>query len=153
MSNDTNDFEKRTWRAGDPTNPPADITRTDEYTPMSAEDAEIAAQQTDIGTRAPLMWLIIAYPLQHRGTVLTVQPGQIIGRKGEIHWRDPRMSRRHARFLLIEDNEGKQIYAVEPYQDRNGTYVNGTTIKTVTTINENDRLQMGDTLFVIKTLE
>lgn len=158
MSGKPDDFQRRKWQAQDPniqTSPGSDITYPDDEESELIETRAWQAISSGKDYRAPLMWLVVAYPLQYRGTILTVQPSHIIGRKGEIYWRDPRMSRQHAQFTLITDpqQDDLQRYIITPLQDRNGTFVNGQRIASPTILYENDRIQMGDTLFVVKTLE
>lgn len=102
-----------------------------------------------------LMWLIISSPEEHRGIVLPIADGAIIGRHGDIPRDDPRMSRKHARFSRIDDpmNPGRKIFEITPEKDRNGTLVNGTRIKTNTPLRENDVIIMGNTRFIVKVLE
>ena len=102
-----------------------------------------------------MLWLIIASPAEHRGTVLPVADGAIIGRHGDIPWHDARMSRKHAKFVRLDDPDspGQEVFAIEPEKDRNGTRVNGKRIKALTPLRENDVIIMGDTRFVVKVLE
>lgn len=146
MSEQDQPRNQSSWRDG------SDITAD---SPDVGETRVQDPVQFDMQPRTPLLWLVVARPLDQRGTILAVQPGQLIGRKGEIHWRDPRMSRLHARFTLEDDpaNPGRQIYLVAPQQDRNGTFVNGERITHPTPLVENDQVQMGDTVFVVKTLD
>lgn len=101
-----------------------------------------------------MMWLIISGPPEHRGTVLPIADGTIIGRRGDIPWDDARMSRQHAKFHRIEHPEiaGKEVFAISPQKDRNGTLVNGRRIQSTTPLRENDVIIMGDTRFVVKVL-
>lgn len=102
-----------------------------------------------------MMWLIVTSPPAFRGTVLPIDEGLVIGRHGDIRWHDPRMSRRHALFLKVSDpsNPNNTFFAIEPYQDRNGTMVNGRRILERTLLHENDVILMGDTRFVVKVLQ
>ena len=102
-----------------------------------------------------MLWLIIASPIEHRGTVLPIADGAIIGRQGDIPRDDARMSRKHARFIRIDDpdNPGYEIFAIKPEKSRNGTRINGKRIKVTTPLRENDVIIMGDTRFVVKVLE
>jgi hypothetical protein len=102
-----------------------------------------------------MMWLIVSNPEEHRGTVLPIAENTLIGRHGDIPWQDPRMSREHARFTILSDpnNPEREIFAVEPIKDRNGTVVNGHKISAATPLRENDVIIMGDTRFVVKVLE
>ena len=152
MQKEDNQSQRRSWRDIRQPRDPSEITSD------AVDVSETRVQDPahfDTHPRTPLLWLVVAHPLEQRGTMLVVQPGQIIGRKGEIHWRDPRVSRLHARFTLENDpaDPSQQVYVITPQQDRNGTYVNGELIMASTPIYENDRIQIGDTLFVVKTLD
>lgn len=97
-----------------------------------------------------LCWLVIREPRTQRGTILAVNPDQIIGRGRESHIRleDPRMSRTHARFTLEE--EGFVIWDVGA---RNGIYLNGEQVTDPRILKENDEIKMGDTVFIVKLLD
>lgn len=106
-------------------------------------------------TQLPLMWLVVMIPLSQRGTIIQVMPGQVMGRKGDIRWRDPRVSRRHVFFTLGTDPEryNQPAFIIHPHQDLNGTFVNGVRLKRPRPLRENDHIQMGDTVFIVKTLD
>lgn len=106
------------------------------------------------GKLAPMMWLIVARPIESRGTVIPVTSGAIIGRQGDIRWDDPRMSRKHASFEVVmdEDNARESLFTLTPVKDRNGTLINGRRAKGQTVLHENDVIIMGETHFVVKVL-
>jgi len=147
-------FQRKKWNAqpegGGTDAPAAPIEDSDEFaqTRIWNPSPKVLPQQ-------PMMWLIVAQPIEQRGMILAVQPGAIIGRHGDIRWGDLHMSRKHARFLLANDpsQAQREVYAVVPESDRNGTFVNGERIQHVTLLRENDVLEMGDTSFVVKILE
>ena len=136
-------FRRSRWR-GDENKETEDLVDTRSW----------RASQDVVGRQIPLLWFIVAEPLDNRGIVLPIKSGEIIGRKGEVRWGDPRMSREHARVHLVNhpDDPTHQIYAIEPLNDRNGTYINGHSIDRMTILLENDAVMMGDTLFVVKVL-
>ena len=101
----------------------------------------------------PLMWLIVAVPAQHRGTVLPMPSGSVIGRQGDVRWHDARMSRKHAQIDLVTNDMGHPAFILTPLNDRNGTLVNDQPITEATIIQENDVIEMGDTQFVVKVLK
>jgi hypothetical protein len=103
----------------------------------------------------PLMWLIVSRPMEQRGMVLPVAAGQLIGRQGDIRWPDGRMSRQHAKFLILDDptDSTNKVFAIAPYQDRTGTTLIGKRITQATLLQENDVIIMGDTRFVVKVLD
>ncbi len=102
-----------------------------------------------------LTWLIVMSPQEQRGMVLPIADDMVIGREGDIVWHDAHMSRKHARFTLIDDpiRYGRKVFAIEPEKDRNGTIVNGIKITGMTPLRENNTIIMGDTQFVVKVLE
>ncbi|PJF22369.1 MAG: hypothetical protein CUN56_06320 [Phototrophicales bacterium] len=97
-----------------------------------------------------LCWLVIREPRNKRGTILAIKPDQIIGRGREAHIRleDPRMSRVHARFTLEEAG-----FVIWDAGARNGIYLNGEKLSHSAVLHENDQLQMGETIFVVKLLD
>ena len=132
-----------------------DADMLDEQQFSAIDETRVWTPQFIATTGQPIMWLIISQPEESRGQLIRVQPGGIIGRQGEMRWNDPRMSRHHAHIMLLpmEDNPDKQVYAIAPFHDRNGTYVNGQRIDGLTVLHENDTVVMGDTHFVVKVLE
>ncbi|MBN1284099.1 MAG: FHA domain-containing protein [Anaerolineae bacterium] len=99
------------------------------------------------GSQEPLAWLVIAEG-PRRGHIIHVTPGQSIGRKGaDVVWDDPKISRMHARITL-EDGE----FYLWDFGTANGTFVNGERIRAATAVRENDRIKLGDTIFVLKIL-
>lgn len=99
------------------------------------------------GSQEPLAWLVIGEG-PRRGHIIPVTPGQSIGRKGaDIVWDDPKISRMHARITL---EDGK--FYLWDFGTANGTFVNDERIRAATEIQENDKIKLGDTLFVFKTL-
>jgi hypothetical protein len=138
MSKEHDEFQRKTW---DNHSTGTEIPSLEEE---SAYDENIQ----------PLMWLIVAQPLNYRGAVLQVTHGIVIGRQGDIRWTDARMSRQHALFSLVphpEDSK-RMVYAITPVNDRNGTSVNGEVITSQRMLEENDEIIMGDTYFIVKVL-
>ena len=143
-------FQRRKWGSQDSTNAPAAPDEEDE------EDLlQTRVWQPSPDILQPLLWLIVLEPIESRGIVVSVKPGAVIGRQGDIRWNDPHISRKHAHFMLVQNpaEAKKQIFAVAPLNDRNGTYINGERIHHVTLLQENDRVEMGNTLFVVKVIE
>jgi hypothetical protein len=105
-----------------------------------------------------LMWLVVSAPRARRGTILVVQPDDVIGRHSEadIQWADPRLSRRHARFTLESDpgtpDDPTPAYFIWPLEARHPILLDGQPIRGATRLRENAALQMGDTTFVVKLL-
>ncbi|MDQ7025863.1 MAG: FHA domain-containing protein [Anaerolineae bacterium] len=142
-------FQRRKWG----TNASTDV-------PLAPEEEEDLLKTTvwhpapDVLVQQPLLWLIVLEPIESRGVVIAVKSGAVIGRQGDIRWNDPHMSRQHAQFMLVQNpaQSGNQAFAIAPFNDRNGTYVNGNRIHHVTLLQENDRVEMGNTLFIIKVV-
>lgn len=146
MSGDDQRFQRATWNP--PPDPNDDFDQTSIWTPGS--DA--------IPPDPPLLWLIVAAPRPQRGTVLAVQPNDVFGRgaAADVKWDDTRLSRRHARFTLELDpdtpGDTRPAYFIWPLEARHGLAVNQAAIRGATRLKENDMIQMGDTLFVVKIL-
>jgi hypothetical protein len=138
-------FRRRSWGA-EPEPEEDGETNTDAWSP----------NQPVVAADHLLMWLIVSEPRGFRGAVLHVQPDQVLGRQGDVAWNDERMSRRHARFTLEADpntpDDPTPVYFVWPLEARNAVRLNGRAIRGAERIQENDRLQLGDTVFVVKTL-
>ncbi len=123
---------------------------------------EDAANRTENVTDAdgeaatlPLAWLIVKAPPEQRGAVLPVRPNHVIGREGDIHWDDPRLSRQHARFTLetpADAPEGPPLFHIWPFGPTNPVFVNGQPVRGATPLQENDEIRLGETLFVFKVL-
>lgn len=137
-------FRRRRWRA-DANKETEELIDTHSGQPV----ARAMPEQT------PLLWFIIAQPLEHRGVVLPLKNGETLGRKGNVRLGDPRISREHARVHLVNhpDDPNQFVFAIEPLNDRNGTYINGHRIDRITILLENDAVVMGDTHFIVKVLE
>jgi hypothetical protein len=133
--------------------------------PADASDVtEIVARpdQPDLGAYEgppPFCWLVIKEPPAHRGEILNIQPGQVIGREGDVRWPDSRLSRRHAQITFEPlhdpvDADAPPIYAFHlwPFAPTNPVILNGEEVRGATPLSENDELRLGDTLFVIKML-
>jgi hypothetical protein len=84
-----------------------------------------------------------------RGKFYGVKHGTVVGRKeGALLLEDPKVSARHAKFTVEDDD-----FVVWDLASGNGTYVNDKKIRGATTLNENDTIKIGETLFVVKFLE
>ena len=97
-----------------------------------------------------LGWLIVKdAPSLRRGQVLTLKQNVIYGRGSSAGHQvpDDKMSDIHCRIQRDETN-----WKVTDTGSTNGTYVNGTKIKETTTLQENDEIKMGTSVFVLKVL-
>lgn len=84
-----------------------------------------------------------------RGKFYPIKHGTVIGRKeGSLILTDPKVSSRHAKFTVEDDD-----FLIWDLASANGTYVNGKKIRGATELNENDVIKIGDTVFVVKLLE
>ncbi len=118
-----------------------------------AEPEDATAEQA--ANPMPLAWLIVKAPTERRGEVLSVRPNQVFGREGDIRWDDPRLSRQHARFTLekpADAPEASPCFHIWPFGPTNPVYVNGQAVRGATPLQENDEIQLGETLFVFKVL-
>lgn len=101
-----------------------------------------------------LTFLIVQSPIKYRGRVFKVVPGQVIGRRNaDVLINDRRVSRQHARINLeVEPQSGREQFAIFDFGTPNGTFVNHNRIIGREIIQENDIIQMGDHIFIFKTL-
>lgn len=150
MSKDDS-FQRRKWGTNESTDVPPPPNNDDDEDVLQTN---IWHPSPDVLPQQPLLWLIVLEPVESRGVVIPVKSGAVIGRQGDIRWNDLHMSRKHAHFMLVQNpaQAEKQVFAVAPFNDRNGTYVNGERIHHVTLLQENDHVEMGNTLFVVKVV-
>ncbi|MDD2920803.1 MAG: FHA domain-containing protein [Anaerolineales bacterium] len=84
-----------------------------------------------------------------RGRFYPVKQGTVVGRKeGALILDDPKVSSRHAKFTIEDDD-----FIIWDLASANGTYVNDKRIREATALYENDTIRIGETVFVIKLLE
>lgn len=85
------------------------------------------------------------------GKFYPLRDGTVVGRKynkeGDLILDEPKVSSMHAKFKM-EDG----LFVVWDLGSTNGTYVNGHKIREATILEENDLVQIGDTVFVVKLL-
>ena len=132
--------------------PRSSVDATEGMAEDAAEDATAADEDALV---MPLAWLIVKTPPARRGTVLPVQPNQVIGREGDIRWDDASLSRQHARFTLeapADASDGPLCFHVWPFGPADPVYVNGEPVRGATPLQENDEIRLGETLFVFKVL-
>jgi len=109
------------------------------------EEDETVVERVETG----LLGFLIVKEGARRGQVHRIRHGTTIGRgEAKILIRDPKISRFHAKFTVEEG----QFY-VWDFGSENGTLVNGSRIREATPLQENDLIRVGDTAFVLKTLE
>lgn len=97
-------------------------------------------------------WLVVkrgSYGAR-RGLIFPVRHGSFIGRNKtcQVVLGDPKVSKEHAK-LIIENGH----FVISDILTPQGTYVNGNKIREATALKENDVIQVGDTVMVLKTLE
>jgi len=123
--------------------------------PTADSKAEDAEDDQNQASPPPLAWLIVKEPTDRRGEIVPVQANQIIGREGDLHWDDPRLSRQHARLTLepVKDApEDPPVFHLWPFGPTNPVYINEREIRGATPLHENDEIRLGETLFVFKVL-
>lgn len=118
--------------------------------------------QLDLGpedepTLGPLALLFVKKPVNHRGQVIVVLPGQVIGRmNADVVISDQKISRQHARINVDTeiDENGEEIlrFAVFDFGTPNGTFVNGKRVNGRQVLNEDDEIRFGGHTFAFKTL-
>lgn len=64
-----------------------------------------------------------------------------------------KISRFHAKVRLEKDELGNDTYVVWDLASRNGTLVNGQKVRAPVPVRENDTIQIGSTVFVLKIVE
>lgn len=84
-----------------------------------------------------------------RGKWYPIYNGAIIGRdEGNVILDDPKVSGSHAK-ITFENGQ----YFIWDFGSSNGTYVKGRRIREATPLEENDRVKIGDTVFLVKLLD
>lgn len=85
---------------------------------------------------------------QRRGRWYPIYNNTTIGRKkAEVILDDERVSSTHAKITFE-----KNAYHIWDFGSTNGTFVNGKRIREAVTLQENDRIKIGDTVFLLKLL-
>lgn len=109
------------------------------------DDDETVVERAETG----LLGFLIIKEGMRRGQVHRIRHGTTIGRReAKIILRDPKVSRSHAKFTVEDDQ-----FHIWDFGSENGTFVNGKQIREATSLQENDTIKVGDTAFVLKTLE
>jgi len=99
----------------------------------------------ELGTLG-LLWVLEGY---RRGKIYKISEGDLVGKKeGKLILDDPKVSTPHCRFR-IEKNK----FVLWDCGSKNGTFVNGKRITSVTTLEENDQIKIGDVVFVFKVMQ
>jgi hypothetical protein len=84
-----------------------------------------------------------------RGHIYNINDNSVVGRReGDLILDDPKVSNPHAKFT-IEDGQ----FILWDFGSRNGTFVNGERIRAATLLKENDKIKIGDSIFILKILE
>jgi hypothetical protein len=74
-------------------------------------------------------------------------------RENNIVLIEGKVSRFHAKLRLEKDEEGHDTFVVWDLASRNGTRVNGEKVRAPLPVKENDTIQVGNTVFVLKVVE
>ena len=141
--------DERTLAPGRRSRPsPADGTQT--IAPQSGRGSVTGTIVEGPQETGCLGWLIVKEaPAMRRGHVQKLAQNVIYGRGSNAGQQvpDDKMSDIHCR---IQCNE--TTWKITDTGSTNGTYVNGTKIKETTTLQENDEIKMGSSVFVLKVL-
>ena len=141
--------DERTLAPGRRSRPsPADGTQT--IAPQSGRGSVTGTIVEGPQETGCLGWLIVKEaPAMRRGHVQKLAQNVIYGRGSNAGQQvpDDKMSDIHCR---IQCNES--TWKITDTGSTNGTYVNGTRIKETTTLQENDEIKMGTSVFVLKVL-
>lgn len=101
----------------------------------------------------PIGYLFIAAPEHRFGRYYIVRGSAMIGRSPNypIQLNDSYISDPHARISL-EYHQEQPLFGLYDFGSKNGTLVNGEPVEGRVTLRENDEIQIGDYIFVFKTL-
>lgn len=101
----------------------------------------------------PIGYLFIAAPEHRFGRYFIIRESAIIGRSPNypIQLNDSFISDPHARITLEYPQDEPQ-FGLYDFGSKNGTYLNGERVEGRVTLHENDEVQIGDYIFVFKTL-
>lgn len=92
-----------------------------------------------------MLWVLEG---RRRGYFYPIKHGTVVGREeGDLILEDSKVSSSHAKFTVEDDQ-----FIIWDFGSSNGTYVNGERIRGATTLQENDQVKIGDTVFVAKFL-
>jgi hypothetical protein len=109
------------------------------------EDDETVVERSETG----LLGFLIVKAGMRRGQVHRIRHGTSLGRRdADLVIRDQKVSRLHGKFT-VEDGQ----FLLWDFGSENGTFVNEDRIRQATALKENDVIRVGDTAFVLKTLE
>jgi hypothetical protein len=119
--------------------------------PYPDEDEIEKTMDAQVDTSGLMGWLIVkSSPTMRRGQVLKIKHNSIWGRnprRANIVLDDPRVSGEHARIRIEND-----AFTIADLDSTHGTFVNGTSVQGRKNIQQDDEIQMGDSIFVLKTL-
>lgn len=112
---------------------------------VEAEDVdETVVERAPVGLMG---WLIVCKGAR-RGHIYRLGKQTTIGRRGtNIVLNDPKVSELHAKISIRNDQ-----FVIVDVLSTNGTHVNGEQIQGERVLQENDRIRVGDTVMVLKTL-
>lgn len=102
-----------------------------------------------VGISTPVVGILWVKEGPRRGKFHPIKHGTVIGRKdGNLILDDPKVSGMHAKFTIEDDD-----FVIWDLGSANGTLVNGKRIRQATVLGENDLVQIGDSVFVLKLLD
>ena len=132
---------------------PRRTTAGDDVTQLPRSPGQQGVERTQLNApqkTGMLGWLVVkTSPHMRRGHIWKLEPNTVYGRgnKADQPIEDPKVSDLHARIRLEES-----VWMITDLDSSNGTCVNGKKVETKTTLCENDEIQIGDTIFVLKVL-
>lgn len=122
-----------------------DLTQFPDQGPGAWDEDHTVVERAEKG----MLGFLVVKEGMRRGQVHRIHDGTTIGRdQARIILRDPKVSKPHAKFTIADDQ-----FTVWDFGSSNGTFVNGERIREATPLNENDVIKIGDTVFVLKTLQ
>ena len=145
LDEEVTDWPKRRAESWEDDEEVTDWPRRDRGRSGRWEDDETVVERAETG----LLGFLIVKEGMRRGQVHRIRHGTTIGRgDAKLLIRDAKISRSHAKFT-VEDEQ----FFIWDFGSENGTFVNGDRIREATALQENDVIKLGDTAFVLKTLE
>jgi hypothetical protein len=121
------------------------VTQLPERRGEGWDEDETVVERAETG----MLGFLIVKDGMRRGQVHRIHSGTTIGRdRAKIILRDPKVSRPHAKFTVEDDQ-----FIIWDFGSENGTFVNDERVREATALNENDVIKIGDTVFVLKTLQ
>ncbi|PJF22425.1 MAG: hypothetical protein CUN56_06060 [Phototrophicales bacterium] len=118
------------------------------------DDQTLIGNQMPVPENQPIGYLFIAAPEHRFGRYYVIRGSTIIGRSPNypVQLNDTYISDPHARITLEYDQQQQPLFGLYDFGSKNGTLVNGVRVDGRVILNENDEIQIGEYIFVFKTL-